>query len=116
MPQLISNLYKIVLGLGILGITILLWGYVQVEVYTASTPINGPALCNLQSPVKYSKFLSYENRAGRAELICIRTDTNTSTYHKLNYKPQDYSNGGSWVIVYSQLLYTDNALTWPIYL
>ncbi len=91
------------------------WGYLQTEVLTISTNIDGNKICQIQD-LKYFKIISYDGGVGQAQILCIRHDENQSTFHKLNLIKTNYSQNQDWEIIFTQKIYADGGLIWPLYL
>jgi hypothetical protein len=103
------GLLAIVLGLGFGG-----WVYIQAEILTYTSDINGSDICKSNN-LKYFKILSFDKIVGKSEILCIRENLSQSTYLKLNLIKTDYGRKQSWEIIYTQNIYENNSIFWPIY-
>ena len=91
------------------------WSYFQTEVLTISTNIDGGKICQTQD-LKYFKITNYDGAIGQAQILCIRFDENQSTFHKLNLIKTNYNQNQNWEIIFTQKIYIDGGLFWPLYL
>ena len=91
------------------------WSYIQTEVLSYTSNIDGNKICQTEN-LKYFKVTSFDGKTGQAQLLCIRSDQNQSTFHKLNLITSNYGREQDWEIIFTQKIYTDSNLFWPIYL
>ena len=91
------------------------WTYFQTETLTYTSNIDGQALCG-DAGFRYYKIVNYDGIVGKAELICVREKTDESTFLKVNLVKTDYGRKQNWEIIYTQKMYQDGGLNWPIYI
>jgi hypothetical protein len=109
-----KSLLKILLALVSVVFVISSWSYVQAETMTLFSGLDGASICKKTETLRYFKTLSFDGRAGRAEIICVRSIPRESTFHRLSHKKDPYND--FWEIIYSQNLYPEKSLNWPVYL
>ena len=110
----LDNLFKIALATLVVVVLWASWSYIQTEAITSTTNLNGSEICGKPETLRYFKFLSFDERAGRAEIICLRQNNQDSSYHKINHKKDIYND--VWEITYSKKLNQDYSFSWPVYL
>ncbi len=91
------------------------WSYFQAEILTYTSNIDGTAICG-DAGLSYFKITNYDGIVGRAEMICVRKNTDESTFLKINLVKTDYGRKQNWEIIYTEKIYNDSGLIWPIYL
>jgi len=92
-----------------------IWGYLQTEILTMSTNIDGDKICQTQD-LKYFKITSFDGGTNQAQILCIRIDETQSTFHKINLIKSNFGQTQNWEIIYTQKIYIDGGLFWPLYL
>ena len=91
------------------------WSYFQAEILTYTSNIDGQALCGSDG-FRYFKIVNYDGIVGKAEVICVREKVDASSFLKINLVKTDYGRKQNWEIIYTQKMYQDGGLTWPIYI
>jgi hypothetical protein len=91
------------------------WSYIQTEVLSFGTNIDGVKICQTEN-LKYFKITSFDGKSGQAQILCIRNDLAQSSFHKLNLVKTNFNRDQNWEIIFTQKIYTDGNLFWPIYL
>ncbi|GAB4143999.1 MAG: hypothetical protein OHK0017_02060 [Patescibacteria group bacterium] len=105
---------KVILAGVMITFIVALWAYVQTEVLTSTVEFDPIPFCG--EDLKYYKLLNYDERAGRAEILCIKNQPSDSKIHQLSLSKIGTGFRTQWTIVYSRPAYPEKSFTWPIYL
>lgn len=91
------------------------WTYFQAEILTYTSNIDGQTLCG-NDEFRYFKIVNFDGIVGKAEMICIREKADESTFLKINLVKTDFGRKQNWEIIYTQKMYNEGGLNWPIYI